>query len=183
MNRPVSLRAMRKQSGMVLFIALVLLLVLTIAGVSVVQTTSLEERMARNTRDRMMAFQAAEAALRDAEMCISTLTNVTVVDEDGDDGLWDTIDFGDPEPWLAVDWNEANKSRTATQPAGVAAAPRYIVEHIATVVREDDQFEISDDYGFGAATHIQIFRVTSRGIGGSPNARVMLQSTFGRILD
>ena len=49
----------KKQLGVALFISLVLLLVLTIIGVSAVQTTSLEERMARNTHDNVLAFQSA----------------------------------------------------------------------------------------------------------------------------
>jgi type IV pilus assembly protein PilX len=49
-----------------LFISLVLLLLLTIIGVSAVQTTSLELRMARNDNDTLLAFQSAESALRDA---------------------------------------------------------------------------------------------------------------------
>ena len=56
-----------RQRGVALFISLVLLLVLTIIGVSSVQTTSLEVRMTGNEHNAMLAFQAAESALRDAE--------------------------------------------------------------------------------------------------------------------
>ncbi len=55
------------QAGVVLVIGLIILLVLTLIGVSGMQNTSLEEKMAGNLRDRNLAFQAAEAAMRDAE--------------------------------------------------------------------------------------------------------------------
>ena len=55
-----------KQRGVALFISLVLLLVLTIIGVSSVQTTSLEVRMTRNEHDTLLAFQAAAASNLDA---------------------------------------------------------------------------------------------------------------------
>lgn len=58
------------QSGAVLIISLIMLLLLTLIGTSSMQTTSLEEKMAGNFRDRNLAFQAAESAIRDAELDI-----------------------------------------------------------------------------------------------------------------
>ena len=58
---------MGQQRGLALFMSLVMLLILTILGVSSVQNTSLQERMSRNALDSNLAFQAAESALRDGE--------------------------------------------------------------------------------------------------------------------
>ena len=55
-----------RQQGAVLVIALLFLTILTILGVTAMTSTTFEERLAGNTRDRGIAFQAAEAALRDA---------------------------------------------------------------------------------------------------------------------
>ena len=62
---PVS--SLQTQSGVVLAISLIILLLLTLIGLSATQTTALEEKMAGNLRDKSLAFQAAEAALRFAE--------------------------------------------------------------------------------------------------------------------
>jgi len=62
--------AHKHQSGAVLPISLVMLLLLTVIGVTGSQMTGLEEKMAGNMRDRNIAFQAAESALRDAEQDI-----------------------------------------------------------------------------------------------------------------
>ena len=62
--------ALKHQSGAVLPISLIMLLLLTLIGVTGSQMTGLEEKMAGNMRDRNIAFQAAEAALRDAEQDI-----------------------------------------------------------------------------------------------------------------
>ncbi len=70
---------MRNQRGVALFISLVLLLVLTIIGVSAVQTTSMEERMARNTHDSVLAFEAAEVALRTGETFLRNNVNSTAL--------------------------------------------------------------------------------------------------------
>lgn len=54
------------QRGAVLVIALLFLTILTILGVTAMTSTTYEERLAGNARDAGTAFQAAEAALRDA---------------------------------------------------------------------------------------------------------------------
>lgn len=56
-----------RQQGIALVVGIIFLLLMTLIGVTAIQTTSLDERMAGNVRDRNLAFQAAEAALRDAE--------------------------------------------------------------------------------------------------------------------
>ena len=52
---------------MSLFPALMFLLVLCVLGVAALNSTLLQEKMAGNTKDMNVAFQAAEAGLRDAE--------------------------------------------------------------------------------------------------------------------
>lgn len=59
------------QRGAVLIIALLFLTILTILGVTAMTATTFEERMAGNTRDLSLAFQAADAALRDARRDIN----------------------------------------------------------------------------------------------------------------
>jgi Tfp pilus assembly protein PilX len=59
--------SLQSQSGITLIISLVLLLLLTIIGVSSMKVSNLQEKMAGNDRDRNLAFQAAEAALRAAQ--------------------------------------------------------------------------------------------------------------------
>lgn len=56
----------RRQSGAVLVVALLFLMIITMLGVSSLQSTTAEERMSGNVRDTGNALQAAEAALRDA---------------------------------------------------------------------------------------------------------------------
>lgn len=57
----------RQQSGVVLVISLIMLLALTLIGITSSSVTGLEEKMAANSKNKNLAFQAAEAALRAAE--------------------------------------------------------------------------------------------------------------------
>ena len=57
----------KDQSGVVLFVSLMLLLILSMIGVTMARMQTVEERMARNENNRQLATQAAEAGLRYAE--------------------------------------------------------------------------------------------------------------------
>lgn len=66
-----------RQRGATLLIALVLLVVMTLLGLSSIRSTSMQERMGANLYDRSLAFQAVESALREAEATITINTAVT----------------------------------------------------------------------------------------------------------
>lgn len=53
-----------KQNGMVLLVSLVLLLILTIVAISAVTLSTSQERMAANSQQQNVAFQAAESGLQ-----------------------------------------------------------------------------------------------------------------------
>lgn len=173
---------LHRQRGVALFISLVLLLVLTIIGVSAVQTTSLEERMARNTHDSVLAFQAAEAALREAESFLQANINSTAgFTPAGNNGLWRAADYGQTERWRQAGiWTGANSVEALTAVDNVAEQPRYIVEWVATVQRSENPSLLGSSYST-LFDRIEVFRITARGVGGSANARVVLQSTYGLI--
>ncbi|MFR0691025.1 PilX N-terminal domain-containing pilus assembly protein [Enterobacterales bacterium AE_CKDN230030158-1A_HGKHYDSX7] len=61
------------EAGAVLLVTLVMLVLLTIIGLAGMRLASLEERLAGNLRDRQVAFQAAEAALRAGELAARAL--------------------------------------------------------------------------------------------------------------
>lgn len=70
------------QQGSALIICMVFLLLLTIMGVSSMQSATLQEKMAGNAVDENRAFQRAEAALRAGEAALQSSTSGVAVDED-----------------------------------------------------------------------------------------------------
>lgn len=147
-----------RQGGIALFICLVVLLVLGVAGTSASQTVSLEARMARNGHDGELALQAAESALRDGERLL-----VSAGFDPDAPGFHESDAFGAPKPWTLPETWRGTGSRVATPLAGVVEPPRLVVERIAT----------------GAETGgAEVFRVTARAVGGTRHACVLLQSTF-----
>ncbi|HKX77776.1 MAG TPA: PilX N-terminal domain-containing pilus assembly protein [Novosphingobium sp.] len=70
MKLPLHARRASHQSGASLIVVLLILIVVSILGVGGAQIALLAERGARNDRDMQVAWQAAEAALQDAEFDI-----------------------------------------------------------------------------------------------------------------
>ncbi len=69
---------MNKQTGSALIISLLMLLVMTLLGITSIGASTLEEKMAANSRDQKTAFQATEDILITAE---DTVINADWQDE------------------------------------------------------------------------------------------------------
>ncbi|MBP9942440.1 MAG: hypothetical protein KBF33_13790, partial [Comamonas sp.] len=63
--------AMTAQQGVSLIMVMLIMVVVSMLGIGGVQIAMMAERGARNDRDMQIAFQAAEAALIDAEFDIN----------------------------------------------------------------------------------------------------------------
>ena len=62
----------RQQRGAVLYIALIMLLLLSLLGIAAMQVATLQERMSANYESSSMAFQRAEAEARTRETALKT---------------------------------------------------------------------------------------------------------------
>lgn len=72
-SQNMTMRAnIKKQTGVVLVIGLVFLLIMTIVGVTAIRSSTMQERMAGNASDRNLAFQNAESALQVGETQVIT---------------------------------------------------------------------------------------------------------------
>lgn len=170
------------QRGSVLIISLILLLVLTVLGMSGIKTATLEEKMAGNIQNRQLAFQAAEATLREAEKYIDknvfTLKNF---DADGSDGLYDRQTHN---LWNTLNW-DSNDSLEYTKfdsAYSIGTPPRFIIQHLTSQTDPTSQLNM-ENYGQGiGAGRIEMFLITARAGGTSDNSVVMLQTTYGKRL-
>ncbi|MCC5810795.1 MAG: hypothetical protein JJU06_10520 [Ectothiorhodospiraceae bacterium] len=84
----------QRQRGAALIISLMLLLIMTLIGVTAMQTSTLQERMAGNSRDRSLAFQSSEAALREGEdWVMANFAGLDTADRLDNPAAWDGSDF------------------------------------------------------------------------------------------
>ncbi len=170
---------LKQQSGAVLFISLIMLLLLTMIGVTGTQVTSLEEKMAGNMRDRNLAFQAAESALRAGEAAaVAAAATLTCPDAGANpagfflprdancDGVAETTDV-----WDSINWNTQSVLYAGNALIDLSANPRHIVEDMGIVC-------ISPTSPCPAADLKHNYRITARATGGTTDAVVILQSTI-----
>lgn len=163
------------QSGTALVVAMLFLVILGMLGVTTMTATTLEERMAGNTRDRDVAMQAAEAALRDAERDLTGPSGRTV-----------TVVMFVPACTAAlctegapVLTNIGDTSKSAflgqftgelAMMQGPAVQPRYIVELLNTL---PPQVPVPP-----AGQQVRDFRITAKGFGRNTDTVVILQTVF-----
>jgi type IV pilus assembly protein PilX len=134
----------------------------------------MQEKMAGNTRDRDLAFQSAEAALRDGEAYIESLTATSGFGATA--GLYSETDVA-PDWASAASWSTANTRAYNGTIQGVAVQPRYYIKILAVVSAPRTSVVLPPNVG-GTVT---IFRITAKGVGSSPNSQVVLQSRYGKI--
>lgn len=165
------------QRGSTLIISLMILIVMTLIGLTGVMTSTLEEKMAGNTRDQALAFQAAEAALRDGEEYYNDAIDSPAVSfNGGSPGLYATGDA--PDLHADATWNTARVYSGVIE--GVKSQPRYIIELVGAVGQATEDLNIG---GYGDASglgNLVAVRVTARGVGGSGNTTAIIQSNFGK---
>lgn len=173
------------QRGIALVTGLLFMVVLTLIALSALKTTSLEERMAGNARDQGLAFEAAEAGVRDALRYIA-LHNLTpanpfvagcaagLCQNDPVTPIWQTISAND-------DWT-SNKtlaySGTAMTIDGskpLANQPHYIIELLPSA--SPPGFSMNQGKGLSGSDVIP-FRVTSHGWGVNAQTQVTVQTVI-----
>jgi len=178
--RDISGTLNHRQRGTVLIIALVLLLVLTILGTAGIQDTTMEERMAGNFRDYSIAFDAAESALRTGEEAIGDSTVFGTMAFDGTDGTYEitaTSQSVDPATASNYSLNVPSGVLTYSGDLLVNALPEYYIEQLPEIDLPGSDLTV----GFqDQAPRVRYYRVTAKGVGRSPNAEVILQSTYFR---
>jgi type IV pilus assembly protein PilX len=177
LSRP-KYKEIRSQRGAALIVSLVFLLILTIISVASMQTATLQERMAGNMKEDIIAFQAAEAALRTGENFIGSGILPTF---NGTNGLFESC----PDPadnraaCLNPDWRDYASTGwvvTAVNIAGVAKQPEYIIQELNGV--ESKNVVLDADRPVSKAG---FFRVIARGYGASDRSMVVLTTTFKRL--
>lgn len=168
-----------KQKGMALVISMIMLLLLTILGLSSMRTTLMDEKMAGNTRDTELAFQASESGLREAELWLALQTTEPEASGSGANRVW-TLNAMDPDTGNVKNWwQERNQAwwvsnGVSTAVPSVNTPPYTIIEYKQFI---PDTLLVGDGSDKSGMTYYQ---VTSRGTGGSDQARILLQSTTTR---
>ena len=181
-----------RQRGAALITSLLLLLVLTVIGITVMQVSRMQERMSGNARDLNMAFESAEAALRNGEELIRVQTSQPVPCTASPCKFWhqgmfmSTTTFvpgplGDVANLSSAWWatnatafkDDAGNNMPAA-PAGPAQNPQYVIEDVGFVSTSGPEVGLDPPVGR------EFYQVSARSTGSSGLSDVLVQSTYAR---
>lgn len=195
--KKLNFKSIEKQEGSVVMLSIIMLAVLSLLTISAYVSNITEERGSYNIKDRTVALQSAEAALKDAGDYITA----TVLGEDnfatdcGDSGLclpdltqkplWERLEADKNAGWLSGDdegpsvklgeMTGAEELETLdTFKEGTSKQPRYFVE---VMIQPNVESQRTLQYGEQLATQY-LYRVTAVGFGMNPTTRVKLQAVY-----
>jgi Tfp pilus assembly protein PilX len=165
------------QQGAVLFVALILMLILSMIAVAAARMQSVEERMARNEDNRQVGAAVAEATLRDVEGGLESgmypqgnfgfspgLYDLTTELSNYNGSILNSGTFA---------WTNASQVLTYNGPAFSALpttvpAPKYVIEMLPAVVSKGNQLNGSKSR--------PVFRVTVYAVGADQTSTTIVQS-------
>ena len=172
------------QRGSVLIVSLILLLVMTLLGLTAMQGSLMEEMMAGHAKDQNLAFQSAEAALRGAEATVASYIAEPTPTLDGATGVWvqnapDLVTSNGVSWWCETGcdgtWWTSNGVAYAHKSDLIGTSTPYSVVEVDDFVK--DSLNIGQQHDEGGKL---FYRVTARGTGGTDQALSLLRSSFAR---
>ena len=194
----------RYQRGAALIVTLVILVVMTLLGISAIDSSNLNLKIASSDKNRQVLFQAAEATLAIAEQVIENQAPDDTVLQDCTSGSSDCFDdtcanglcfngvysagdsqydcslsLANPPPekfWRdsALNVWEDGAKHFTANVNGLDEDPKYIIEFLCFVERGDGSTFDASNPNNGAP----LFRVTALAESADGRGRVMLQSTY-----
>lgn len=180
-----------RQKGSALFMALMILIVLSLLAVITSTNSVLQERMTGNFRDSSLAFEAAENSLRWAEAwvasrvgrndptlftCVAVAGCGTTVVASG--AVPGALEDGLEADWMAVpfvygEMPSAPGTILRTLPE-VAQQPRYVIEQVLFA---------PDNLTESPQTGTFYYNILARGVGARPTSIAVLRSVHTRRVD
>ena len=162
MKNPI--HTQNKQTGSALIVSLMIMVVMTVLGISSISSTNLEERMSQNFQHNTMVFQAAE----------STINNIMKSGDEDDVDFYDvdsdplriaaTAGAGDTSTIITFDLDPNDYLANTTLSATATVVYEQEVDCFVAGVSMDSDlscllFEVSSNASLGATsttgTHIQ----------------------------
>ena len=176
----------QKQQGVALVVSLIILISLTMLGLTSIQRTTTDLSMAGNQRETGLMFQSAEIGLIGAENLIGQSTSNG--DFNDQNGLFSVVAndaaYNAPKYFLDATWLAAVSQQAGTSLVnefGIDAEPRFIVEYLGD--RKQNPLASINIGGYGSQQPgdiVSIYRSTARGAGLTGNSFRYVQSYFGK---
>lgn len=157
------------QEGVALPVVIIIMVVIALLATSGMDDASMQERMSGNLRDREMAFQAAEAALRAGERWLLDPDNRATVTAnewpDGDD--WNGWNGANPTGTLGDLYTSDDGAILAAEPVFYVGQPQPVEDMTANI----------EFTGESPAPRL-FYPILARAVGGTDGSVVVLRSVY-----
>ncbi len=169
----LKLSHLKKQSGVILVLALVILLVLTMLIVSSMNTTNTQVLMTGNTQFQTQALNDAETTLRFAENSIALFSsNAAAKPATG----YENLTTGTlPADFSIFDWTDTAKTASYTN-SNTSRTSLYVIEYTGLIPLTGASLAVTQNNNV-IGDEAYLFRVTARGKAARGAARVV-QSVY-----
>ncbi|WP_317930458.1 PilX N-terminal domain-containing pilus assembly protein [Halioxenophilus sp. WMMB6] len=190
-HKPTTMKSLppAMQQGAALPVALIVLLVMTIAALSSSHSILLQEKMTGALRENQLALEAAETTLADAEDYINGLVSTGGFNDNGNGGLYTAGSAPNKASMKThANWSDSAKYRVATTltdsnvPAG-----KYMLELVNMDISQStdsgsiNNLNVSQEYSL-AGSEIAGVRVTARGESRDGQSVKIIQAFYGKRL-
>ena len=162
---------------MVLIVSLLVLIILTILGLTAIQSARTEMTMAGNQRELGITFSAAEAGLGAGQAYIENSISKTIYN-DPDQGLYDQLDI-DPDYRDPATWDDSQTASIGLP--YVSEQPKFIIKYLGD--RSQNEVAAVNIGGYGSSQPgitVSNFRITARSFGQTGRATRQLQAYYGK---
>ncbi len=170
----------RGSRGAILVVALILLLVLTLIGITAARMQTAQEGMARNDDNHQLALQSAEAALRDGQAIIALHgAGDFLTDNNGLYNLSQELETSSASVADTINWNSPGTQSMQYSGAALGNVPQapqpaqIIIESLPPVAPPGSPL---NGGAYGANPQWQVYRITAHAEGGDSSSNVTLQT-------
>lgn len=181
----------KRSSGFSLVASLLILVVLTLLGISSIGNVGLQERMASNLKEKERATEVAEVAARSAEQILNDRTDPPRASSDGSgDNVWE---LNGPLPTdhiydLLTDTNWTSALEFTGPPfddedlIGTGLTSDHQTKYVEKPRSYTEEYYFDpaaiDDESLAKRVGNSYYRISGRGVGGNDTAVSIVQSMF-----
>jgi len=145
----------KKQSGVIMILALVMLLVLTLLAITSMNSTNFQVLLTGNTQHQTSALNQAEMALRNAEELIDIIT--TTAGSKPTIGYYDlTVDLVSEQDFSSFTWDSSTAISYDTK-------SHYVIEYSGRVSLSGGSVAVTQNNTV-AGDELHLYRITARSV-------------------
>ena len=174
---------LRRQRGAVLVVCMIILLMLTLIGVSGARSVILQEKMTSASRDAQLALQVAESAVRAAEKDVNGLVDTSAFSSSGTNGLYTEGD-APPDLFAAATWGAGVSRDVTITMDGKTFTGRYFIEMAGEIDPEavaGAAEVVGNNSVVASSGNVKVFRIVAMGEGLAKTERVIV-THHGKLL-